>query len=187
MDDALAPLVDGLIEVGRDLRAANLVTSHGGNLSVRWEQGACITGTGTMLGRLTPAHFAVVDSHGRARGVHDPKPSSDTAIHLATYEAVPEAAAIIHAHPVHTIALSFDWDVIRPINLEGQLFIPRVPVVEAAWEASAGPVAEALRESPIVVVHGHGVYARGTDVWEALKVVTALEESAQILHLTGKG
>lgn len=187
MDERLAALVDSLIEVGRDLRAANLVTSHGGNLSVRWEHGACITGTGTMLGRLAPADFAVVDSHGRARGMHDPKPSSDTAVHLAVYARIEAAGAVIHAHPIHTIALSFGWDVIRPINLEGQLFIPRVPVVEAPWESSAGPVAEALEDSPIAVVRGHGVYARGADAWDALKVVTALEESAQILHLTGKG
>ncbi|MDP2328220.1 MAG: class II aldolase/adducin family protein [Dehalococcoidia bacterium] len=186
-DPALTPLVEMLIEVGRDLRSAGLVTSHGGNLSTRWGQGACITGTGTMLGRLTSEQFAVVDSRGRAQGMHDPPPSSDTAIHLAVYEHVPEARVVVHAHPVHAIALSFDWDAILPINLEGQLFIPRVPVVEAAWQASAGPVAEALREVPVVMVRGHGAYARGSDGWEALKWISALDEAAQILILAGKG
>lgn len=187
LDAALVPLVETLIEAGRDLRSAGLVTSHGGNLSARWEQGACITGTGTMLGRLTPDDFAVVDSYGRAMGMHAPPPSSDTAIHLAVYEHVPEAQVVVHAHPVHAIALSFDWDAILPINLEGQLFIPRVPVLEVEWQASAGPVAEALREVPVVMVRGHGAYARGADGWEALKWISALDEAAQILILAGKG
>lgn len=180
-------LVEQLVEVGHDLWVAGLVTSHGGNVSVRSGQGALISATGAMLGRLSAERLVEVDSRGRPQGVRPGQPSSDLAVHLAVYAAVEEAAAVVHAHPVHAIALSFDWDVLRPVNLEGRLFLERVPVVDTAWEASAAPVAEALRESPIVLVRGHGSYARGTDAWDALRVTSALEEAAQILHLTRKG
>lgn len=181
----LVPQVDTLIEVGRDLWTAGLVTSHGGNLSVRWEQGACITETGSMLGRLSTEHFVAVDSRGRSTmaGPSD-RPSSDVAIHLATYARVPEARAVVHAHPVHAIALSMDWEVLNPPNLEGQLFLGRVPVLDVRWEESAEPVAEALEQHPLVLTRAHGAYARGSDPWEALKFVSILEESAQILYLT---
>jgi L-fuculose-phosphate aldolase len=173
-----------LIEAGRDLWTAGLVTSHGGNLSSRrGRSGALISGTGAMLGRLSPGTLVPVNAAGRPDGVPGPEPSSDTRIHLAIYRAHAEAGAVIHAHPVHAIALAFDCDVIEPRNLEGRLFLGRVPVIDAEWEECAGPVAAALRVHPIVMVRGHGSYARGADVWDALRVTSALEESAQIIVL----
>lgn len=173
-----------LIEAGRDLWTAGLVTSHGGNLSSRrGRSGALISATGAMLGRLSAETLVPVNAGGRPDGVPGPAPSSDTRIHLAIYHAIPEADAVIHAHPVHAIAMAFDWDVIQPRNLEGQLFLGRVPVIDAEWEESAEPVAEALNEHPVVVVRGHGSYARGVDIWDALRVTSALEEAAQIILL----
>jgi L-fuculose-phosphate aldolase len=138
-----------------------------------------------MLGRLTPERVVVVDSRGRPTSAGPGgEPSSDVAVHLATYARVPEAQAVVHAHPVHVIALSMDWDAITPPNLEGQLFLPRIPVLDVKWEESAEPIAEALAEHPLVAARAHGVYARGADIWEALKFVSIAEESATILHLT---
>ncbi len=175
---------ENLVAVGRDLWTARLVTSHGGNVSVRAPGGgALISATGAMLGRLTRERLVEVDADGRARDAGAPAPSSDTRIHLAVYAACPDAGAVVHAHPVHAIALGFHRDAIEPRNLEGRLFIPRVPVVETEWERSAEPVAAALADVPVVVVRGHGAYARGADVWDALRVVSALEEAAEILHL----
>jgi L-fuculose-phosphate aldolase len=176
---------ESLVEAGRDLWSAGLVTSHGGNLSLRGPGGgALISATGAMLGRLTRERLVAVDAEGRAPA-GAPAPSSDTRIHVATYAACPDAGAIIHAHPVHAIALSFHRDAIEPRNLEGRLFLGRVPILDVEWQESAEPVAAALVDCPIVVVRGHGAYARGTDVWEALRVTSALEESAQILSLVG--
>lgn len=180
-DDVVAEL---LIEAGRDLWTAGLVTSHGGNVSTRrGRTGALISATGAMLGRLSTDTLVPVNAGGRPDGVPGPEPSSDTRIHLAIYRAAPEAAAVIHAHPVHAIAMGFDWDVIAPRNLEGRLFLGRVPVIDAEWEESAEPVAAALTEHPIVLVRGHGSYARGVDIWDALRVTSTLEEAAHIILL----
>ncbi|MDE2695212.1 MAG: glycerate kinase [Chloroflexota bacterium] len=176
-----------LIEAGTDLRADGLVTSHGGNVSVRRPRGgAVISATGAMLGRLTDDLLVAVEAEGELRDADAAAPSSDTAVHLAIYEACADAGAVVHAHPVHAIALAYGRDAIDPANLEGRLFLGSVPVLEAEWETSAQPVAEALREHPIVVVRGHGSYARGTDVWDALRVTSTLEEAARILALSGQ-
>ncbi|MCY3655993.1 MAG: glycerate kinase [Chloroflexi bacterium] len=176
-----------LIEAGTDLRADGLVTSHGGNVSARRPRGgAVISATGAMLGRLTDDLLVAVEADGELRDADDAAPSSDTAVHLAIYEACTDAGAVVHAHPVHAIALAYGRDAIDPANLEGRLFVGSVPVLEAEWETSAQPVAEALREHPIVVVRGHGSYARGTDVWDALRVTSTLEEAARILALSGQ-
>ncbi|MCY4455898.1 MAG: glycerate kinase [Chloroflexi bacterium] len=176
-----------LIEVGKDLRADGLVTSHGGNVSARRTRGgAVISATGAMLGRLTDDLLVAVEGSGEPRDEDSPAPSSDTAVHLAIYEACADAGAVVHAHPVHAIALAYGRDAIDPANLEGRLFLGSVPVVEAEWETSAQPVADALLDHPIVVVRGHGSYARGTDVWDALRVTSTLEEAARILTLSGQ-
>ena len=174
-----------LAEAGKDLRADGLVTSHGGNVSARRSRGgAIISATGAMLGRLTDDLLVAVEPDGELREPDAAAPSSDTAVHLAIYEACADAGAVVHAHPVHAIALAYARDALDPANLEGRLFLGSVPVLDAEWEASAQPVAEALRNHQIVVVRGHGSYARGTDVWDALRVTSTLEEAARILALS---
>lgn len=162
-------------EVGRDLYQLALVTSHGGNLSRRDGPDMWITGTGTMLGRLHERHFARVRSDGSHEGA---PPSSDTILHAAVY-ALTDAGAVVHAHPRHAIALSFEADVFVPGDLEGKLHLQEVPVI-AQGPRQVEEIALALRERRVVLLRGHGAYAKGRDPWEALHWTTALEESAQI-------
>jgi L-fuculose-phosphate aldolase len=167
-------------EVGRDLYRLALVTSRGGNLSVRAGSDMWITGTGTMLGHLEPRHISLVHAGGDSEG---PPPSSDTILHSTVY-AITGATAIVHAHPRHAIALAFDTDVFVPGDLEGQLHLKDVPVVEAGPH-QIEQVASALQTRLAVLLRGHGAYARGQDLWQALHWITALEESAHIAWLRG--
>jgi L-fuculose-phosphate aldolase len=164
-----------LQEVGRDLYQLALVTSHGGNLSIRSQTDMWITGTGTMLGRLAARHISLA----RADGSHEgPPPSSDTVLHSLTY-ALGGAQAIVHGHPRHAIAASFETDTFVPGDLEGQLHLKEVPIV-AAGPRHVEEVARKLQVHRIVLLRGHGSYARGQSLWEALHWTTALEESAHI-------
>lgn len=162
-------------EVGHDLYYLGLVTSHGGNLSVREHPGMWITGTGTMLGRLAERHISRVFPDGASQG---PPPSSDTVLHQTIY-AVTGANAVVHAHPRHAIALSFDTERFVPGDFEGQLHLTDVPVV-AAGPRQVEQIAAALESRLVVLLRGHGAYARGKTLWEALHWLTALEESAEI-------
>lgn len=167
-----------LQQVGRDLYALALVTSHGGNLSVRAGHEMWITGTNTMLGHLHEPHISLVRPDGSYDG---PPPSSDAVLHSTIY-AVSAAQAVVHAHPRHAIALGFETDSFVPGDLEGQLHLQDVPVI------SSGPrqteqIANALQSRRVALLRGHGAYASGQDLWEALHWVTALEESAHIAWL----
>jgi L-fuculose-phosphate aldolase len=158
---------------GRMLWEAGLVSSHGGNMSVRQPDGGLlVTRTGSMLGRLNEGDLVVVAADGSSRG----EPSMDTALHSAAYEET-GAGAVLHAHPRHAIALSLAMEAIEPADAEGKLRLGAVPVVEAEG------VARALRDAPIVMARGHGSYARGDDLWQALQWTSVLEESAQVLWL----
>ncbi len=167
-----------LQRVGRLLWEAGLVSSHGGNLSLRLpEGGVVITCHGAMLGRLDEdTVVALGQEEGR-------EPSSDTDVHRAIYEAA-GAGAVVHAHPRHAIALSLLADNdLEPLDLEGRHYLgKRVPVVDGREH-----VAEALRDFPIALVRGHGSYARGRDLWEALLYTSVLEESAHVLYLVRTG
>lgn len=168
-------------EVGEDLYRLGLVSSHGGNLSIRDGAGMWVTGTGTMLGRLRERHIAFV----RADGTHTgPPPSSDTVLHSTIY-AMTGAGAAAHAHPRHAVALSFEMDRFVPIDFEGQHFLKAVPVIPQGPNQAA-QLAAALQEAVVVLLRGHGAYARGATLWEALHWLTALEESAQIAWLAGR-
>src|SRR3989337_275969 len=165
--------LDGFRAAGLMLWEAGLVSSHGGNISVRLPDGGLlVTRTGAMLGRLGEGDLVTVTADGSSRG----EPSMDTALHRAVYEAS-GAEAVVHAHPRHAIALSLAMDVIEPADAEGRLRLGAVPVVETEG------VAEALREAPVRMARGHGSYARGDDLWQALQWTSVLEESAQVLWL----
>lgn len=167
-------------EVGRDLYRLGLVTSHGGNLSVRRGNDIWITGTGRMLGRLQPEDISLARMDGSHEG---PLPSSDTLLHSTIY-AVTTVNAIVHAHPRHAIALSFDAQSIVPEDYEGRLHLKEVPVIEMG-PLQEQQMASALGNSLVAMMRSHGAYARGDNLWEALHWLTALEESAHISLLRG--
>ncbi len=165
--------IDEFHAVGRMLWEAGLISSHGGNMSVRLPDGALlITRTGAMLGRLDDDDLVTVAADGSSEG----QPSMDTAVHRAVYAAT-AAGVVLHAHPRHAIALSLVTDAVEPADAEGKLRLGSVPVVEGEQ------VAEALRDRPVVLARGHGSYARGDDLWQALQWTSVLEESAQVLYL----
>ena len=176
------PVPDGTLwemqQVGGDLYRLGLVSSHGGNLSIRDGHGMWITGTGTMLGRLETRHISYVSAGGQHEG---PPPSSDTVLHSTVY-ALGGAQAIVHAHPHHAIAVATGTEAFVPEDLEGRLHLGEVPVVpQSAMQTEA--IAHALQSRLVVILQDHGAYARGQTIWEALHWITALEESAHISWL----
>ena len=174
----MTSLLDQFRQVGRDLYAAGLVSSHGGNMSVRRGESILITTHGSRLGHLTQADLVEVATGAAPMA----EPSMDLALHRAIYAAVPQAQAVAHAHPRHAIALSLVSNEIRPRDLEGRHYLGLVPVVADDGEVAAA-LAAALRQHKIAMVAGHGSYAWDEDLWQALQWTSVLEESAQVLWL----
>ena len=175
-------ILDQFVLVGRDLHEGGLVTSHGGNLSVRVENRLVITRSGAMLGHLSQDDLVTLSLDDP----HHPKASRELPLHLAVYQST-RARALVHAHPPYAVALSFTLDWIEPVDAEGSLVLPRVPVLEVenpiGSQEVAQAVAGALKEFSVAVVRGHGTFARGWDLEEAYHYTSVLEASARILWL----
>ena len=170
--------------VGAELCRRGLVSSHGGNLSVRVGDRMLVTRHGCKLGQIAPDDLVEA---GLAPGdPADALASMEAAVHRAIY-CCTEARALVHAHPAHAIALSFKTRQIMPVDVEGSAILGPVPVV--GWGERFGPgqgaevIARALIGCKAVMVHGHGCFAAGADLEEACDYAMALEESCRIQYL----
>src|SRR5512136_164723 len=168
-------------EIGRDLYAANMISSHGGNLSIRLGDHVIIKRRGAMLGALKPHDLIETRIDKNDSGVA--LASTELLVHRTIYKETP-ALAICHCHPRTAIAFSLSRDEIVPIDNEASYLLKKVPVI---WEefASGTPemankVAEALKDYKIVMLRGHGSFATGQTLDEAFHWSTTLEESCQI-------
>jgi len=169
-------------EIGRDLYVADLVSSHGGNLSMRFGDRVVIKRRGAMLGRLKEGDLIETGLERADSGVL--LASTELVVHRAIYLATP-ALAIVHAHPRTAIALSLSRDEIVPIDNEGSYLLHKVPVVAAEFASGSAELVErlpaALQEYKIVMLRGHGCFSIGQTLDEAFQWVSCLEESCQII------
>ncbi len=175
-------LISDLTRYYRLLRERAINDSHSGNASAREGEHLWITPTGAcadtlqswQLVRCALSDDACVNA------------SSDLALHRAVYRRNSKARAVLHAHGSFAVALTMNADEYVPADLEGELYFPRVPVLDLKYsdyfEKSPERVGEALAECPVAIVRGHGMYAWGVDLDQAYKWICSLELSATIQY-----
>jgi L-fuculose-phosphate aldolase len=168
-------------EIGRDLYTGGMISSHGGNLSMRLGDRIVIKRRGAQLGRLKPHDLVETGLEKNDSGVA--MASTELIVHRAIYKQTP-ALAVVHCHPRTAIAFSLSREEIVPIDNEASYLLKKVPVV---WEefASGTPemankVAGALQAYKIIMLRGHGSFATGQTLDEAFHWSSTLEESCQI-------
>lgn len=168
----------------RDLFLTGLIDSHSGNVSVRRGKNVLIKKTGAQLRNFSKNDFV---EFPLSRLSH-PGVSTDYLTHRKIYLEVPEAQAILHAHPPFAITLSLFLDEIETVDLEGHYYLPKIPVVPVRYKAYAEETREklpaVLRKYPVAIVRGHGTFARGKDLDEALKWTTLVEQVSKIYFLS---
>jgi len=168
-------------EIGRDLYAANMISSHGGNISIRLGDRLIIKRRGAMLGNLKEHDLIETGIEKNDSGVA--LASTELLVHRAIYMSTP-ALAIVHCHPRTAIAFSLSRDEIVPIDNEASYLLKRVPVVTEEFPSGtpemANKVAKALQNYKIIMLRGHGSFAIGQTLDEALHWSSTLEESCQI-------
>lgn len=162
---------------------AGLNDSHSGNASVRVGRKMLITPTGCCADTLQADQLVECSlDEGPPDGA-----SIDAPLHLEVYRAVPDATAIIHSHGPHSIAVTLDGHDFLPPDFEGQYYFGQVPVLSLPYreylERSPQEVAAALTDAPVVILRGHGVYARGKTLDEAYKWIDSLESSSRVAWL----
>jgi L-fuculose-phosphate aldolase len=196
-------LRDQLALVGYALVSGGMVVGSGGNLSAR-SPGAgeiWVTAAGTWLDRLDRPDFVQVDLES-GRPVHsrlDPEatdpgvdergsgaagPSSELALHLATYRARPDVNAVLHLHPQAAVLLDALDEPIRLITTDHAFYLRRVartPFHQPGSAELAGAAARAAADGTnCVILARHGCSVMADTVELAHKRALYLEEAARL-------
>src|SRR3990172_8233780 len=134
--------------IGRDLYVAGMISSHGGNLSVRLGDQVVIKRRGAMLGNLKPHDLGETRLDKNDSGVA--LASTELLVHRTVYMSTP-ALAICHCHPRTAIAFSLSRDELVPIDNEASYLLKKIPVVSEEFASGtpemANKVANALKRS----------------------------------------
>ncbi|MDR0439231.1 MAG: aldolase [Methanocalculaceae archaeon] len=168
--------------IGKRLFTEHLVSGNFGNMSARYTDGYFITHTGSYLD-ADPAQTVLMPLNGRVT----PGASSEWRVHTAIYNATEQHAAVVHAHPVHAVALSLQVeDEILTIDNEGKMLAPSITVVDGApgTQELANTVAKELHSANVVVARGHGTFAAGKNLDQAYLFTSLAEHCSKILHCT---
>jgi len=135
-----------------------------------------------MLGRLTAEDLVEFP-------IDEEIPESaaeDAVVHQAIYRGT-DAKAVVYARPPWTMALALVEDRLSPASDEGSENLGSAPVLISQRTIDspdmANMIARTLRESRIVALRGHGVFARGQDLADALHMVSLLEEMCKVVHI----
>ncbi|MDW8433549.1 MAG: class II aldolase/adducin family protein [Aquificaceae bacterium] len=174
--------VGKLIEVGRLLYTEGLVDARAGNLSFKLDNSILITRRGTHLGRLNSWDFIKVPLEGRYP--LEERASSELRVHRKVYLHT-SYRSVVHAHPLATVQLSLELDLIEPVDSEGKELLGKVPVIEcypSGSEELAVAVCEAILSAGLVVVRSHGVFSASFDPFYAYAHISVLERSCKILQ-----
>ncbi len=180
---ALARLAGELAWAGRKAVDAGLVLGAGGNLSARDPDSGMVvvTGTGAWLDELDADSFAVLDAAGRH--VDGPAPSSEVALHLASYRVRPDATVLIHLHPQTSVLLAALGEEIRLLTIDHVYYVRRValtPFHPSGTAELAQVGAQALRDGcNCVVLAHHGCSVVADSVKLCYARVANLEEAAR--------
>ena len=196
---SLQILKERVWEANRRLHDLGLVVHTWGNASARDPETGlvAIKPSGVSYADLTPALISIVRPDGEL--VEGAKPSSDTPTHLVLYRNFSAVGGIVHTHSHHATA----WAQARmPIPCLGTThadhFFGEIPVTEDMtpeeiaheYEANTGEVIVRCLggrdplEMPAVLVAGHGPFAWGTTVEEAVMNASVLEHVARMAAMT---
>lgn len=181
-----------LVETGRLLGARGWTPATSSNFSVRLDAShALVTVSGRDKARLGTDDLMVMRLDGTAV---DPalRPSAEAPLHLQLYRLFPGVGAVLHTHSrTQTVASRLHaaagelrlagWELQKAIRgqhtHEAELVLPvfansqDMAVLERAVEAWLG----AGRPLDAYLIDGHGIYAWGADLPEALRHLEALE------------
>lgn len=172
-------------KIGKMLEDRGLVaSSHSGNVSVRIENDMYIKKTGAMLGALEQEDIVKVDLNN----IEDPGykyASVEAKGHRAIYLNT-DSMAVIHAHTTFAIVESLREEEIIPIDVEGKLYMEKIPVINVKEAVGSVELAERLgevmQEYPAAIVKGHGTFAHGRNLIEAFKWITIVESISKIKY-----
>lgn len=187
-------LRDEICEVGKSLFDRRLTFGSTGNISARLSDGTMLmTPTNASLGSLDPARL----SRFTAEGVFldGDKPTKEAFLHECMYCRRKGAAAVVHLHSTHSVAVSIladvdPADVLPPLTAYYIIRVGKLPLVPyfAPGDVELARAVEALAdEHHAVLLANHGPVVAGGSLREAQYATEELEETSRLyLMLDGR-
>ncbi len=161
------------------LRQYGYNDSHSGNASVRIDDSIWVTPTGACADTLQAEQLIACSIDGT---IGD-KASLDAKLHLMVYQKNPNAGVVLHSHGPYSVALTMNGEDFYPQDFEGQYYFEKIPVINIAYdeylEKAAEAVSDTLKDYPVTVVRGHGVYVTAETINLAYKWTCSFELSAK--------
>jgi len=175
-------IYEEIIEVGRLLFREGLVSARAGNISRAFGDRIFITRTGSFMGALSRED--IISLPLRETTLLDERASIELEVHRRIILETGKPA-VVHAHPPHAVTLSISKDLIIPVDSEGRDLIGEVKVLSlkkpSASKELAEAASEALKNSKVVLIRGHGAFAADRELKLAYAHISTLEHSCKIL------
>jgi L-fuculose-phosphate aldolase len=173
-------LREQLTHVSHLLYQKDYNTSLDGNVSIRInDKEILISPSRIHKGFIQPYDFIVIDYEGkllRGKG----KPTSETPLHLAVYDARKDVNAVIHAHCPNAIAVSIAGLDLTRMYLT-QPPIPTTHFAMPSSEEGATEIRKYASDYDWVILRRHGAVTFGKDIWEAFLRVEELEQISKVV------
>lgn len=127
-----------------------------------------------------------MDTYRERTNGDGPSPSTEVALHLATYRARPDVNAIVHLHPQVAVLLDALGEPIRLITSDHAYYLRRIARVPfhppgTAELAQAAAAAVADGTNCVILAH-HGCSVLGADIAMAHRRASNLDEAARLTY-----
>ncbi len=182
-----------IVEIGRRLHARGWLAAADGNISYRMsDQNILITPSGRHKGFLSATDICRMTVENQ---ILEGEPSSERLMHLAIFQNVKKAKAVVHAHPPVATA----WTIARPelTELPAECLsevilaagrIPFVPYARAGTKQMGDHLLPFLPDCRLMILSRHGALAWGETLEEAYNGIERLEHAAVTLaHASSLG
>lgn len=181
-----ARLLEDLAEGARHLAGLGLSPGSSGNVSARIGDHIYISPTGIGMADLDADGLSIVSLAGEV--LNGPKPSKEYPLHVAMYQRIPSARAVVHTHSPFCVAASLlePWSTRSALPPVTPYFVMRVgqvpllPYAHPGSDALAQWIADADGGFGSVLLRNHGSVTSGTSIAKAVDAAIELEQAARL-------
>lgn len=186
----LEKLKEQVVYYAKESQRIGLCQHRAGNFSARDKESGLIVMTPSGVNRdiLTADDMLVVDLDGNLiENLNGQKPSSETMMHLKSYQVRPDVHAVVHTHSLYATSFAIVKKnipaVVFEINTLGlkEGYIPVANYGMPGTPDLANSVAEPLLISDAVLLEKHGALTVDSgDIYEAFLKAIYVEEVAHL-------
>lgn len=181
-----------IVRACRVLEAAGQGDMVWGHVSVRDDQGRGVWLKGSHLGfdEVTPATVVLLGWDGVILD-GDASRHIEYPIHTEIMRARGDVNAVVHTHPLHSIAFAATGRPFKALSQEGMHFVaPAIPRFEVTGDLVRTPelgvaLADALGDRLGILMPHHGITTAGRSVGDTVAAAVHLERACRIQLLAG--